>query len=241
MISLYKNSVNPLVGALWLCLFETALAATAPASSTAAASLSPNSVESLITELSSLSTLAAFRLFLQRSQELITGLVYVSILVLPRTTANGDGNLKNNVNSNKKGGIEGSNSNNGNNPSNKAKKGGSSSSGGGFAAAATGNFHGVLLGTTADGSDLEEWQRVNSALEQQIYNNGLDWSNSCVYELQNREISNKENGDSGGGGDSGGVLILAPVPEYPLAATAAFYAATKSKEGIICNEYDAVK
>lgn len=260
MISLSKNSWNRLLGpqnlVLCLCLLETAMATitTAPAAP-ANQGLDSNGVESLIAELSSLPTLAAFRLFLQRAQALITGLVYVSILVLPRKAHSANEDDGKSSTKNRKGGIGGG-STSMNLNSSKAKKGGNTAapksplrsrnggSGGSVAAAAASvgeiGHHPVPLGTTADGSNLEAWQQVNSALENQAAC-GLDWSNSCVYELKDK-LTNQNNASCvGKSSGRGGVLLLASEPEYRLPATAAFQAATKSVDGIICNEYDTRK
>jgi len=220
------------------------MATTAPAAP-AAQGLASNDVESLIAELSSLPTTAAFRLFLQRAQALITGLVYVSILVLPRK-ANASEDGKRSTKNKKSGNGGGSTSNNLNN---EAKNGGNTTAfnsplrsqrnGSTLPGAVSEKDYLVLPGTTADGSDLEAWQRVNSALENKAAC-GLDWGNSCVYELIDKEINRNIASDGGGGGD-GGVLLLASEPEYPLPSTAAFHAATKSLDGIICNQYDAFK
>ena len=251
MISLRMKTEYRLLGPqfifLCLCLLQTAMAMT-----TAPAADPLKGVESLITELSSLSTYSAFRLFLQRAQALITGLVYVSVLVLPKNPDT-TGNAANNTAKNRKGGVRGSSTSN-----SKSKKGGENSNTAAPKNASSRNNSGgkggasedVLPGATADGSDLEAWQRVDTALEQETAC-GLDWANSCIYELKNQEeeeekinlLDNDKNeiNNSTVNSPRNGVLFLAPEPEYPLPATAAFYAAMNSVEGIICNEYDALQ
>jgi hypothetical protein len=211
--------------------------------------LAINDVESLIAEMSSLPTVAAFRLFLQRAQALITGLVYVSVLVFKPKNAHAIKDEKSSITKNDDGwrrqhGVEENNT--GNKLNSKRKKGGNINRNGNSSTAAAGaaavgeNDYQGLLGITADGSDLEAWQRVNSALENQA-TCGLDWSNCCVYEIIDKERRKNKDGCVENGGGGGGVLLLASEPEYPLKSTAAFQAATKSIDGIICNEYDALQ
>lgn len=143
---------------------------------------------------------------------MITGLIHVSVLLLPKLT-NLDKKPQQQPNSG----------------SGKGKRGGSgshagktkgSNGGGNGASGSSSSYNDAPVGMTADGSDINTWNRVNSALERHSAS-GMDWSNSCVYEVA-----------------EDGTLRVAPVPDYGLAATAAFQATRGDREGIICNDYD---
>ena len=132
---------------------------------------SSSGLDDLLAELSSGSVAGtnAFKLFVQRAQLVVAGLMHVSVLLLPRLTAaaapkpsdGGGGKHK------RGGGGAGQ-------PSAPPGSGAKSSSATGGASPAP--------GFPADGSDLAAWERSNAALERHSAS-GYDWSNSCVYTL----------------------------------------------------------
>jgi hypothetical protein len=101
---------------------------------------------------------AAFKSFVQRAQLVITGLIHVSILLLPRASPAPDAPAPA--------------------PGKPARKAAASAAGAAAAAAAAGE--GPAPGFPADGADLGAWQRVRSALDRQS-SCGWDWSNCCLY------------------------------------------------------------
>ena len=188
-------------------------------------------VEDILGDLSngSASSAHAFRSFIQRAQLVITGLIHVSVLLLPKLT-NLDQNPQQSATSGSGKGKRGASSSH-QGGKNKGASGSGNRGGGNGASDSNNNNNNnnnnnssandAPVGMTADGSDIDAWNRVNSTLERQSAD-GLDWNNSCIYKVS-----------------EDGTLRVCPSPDYPLTATAAFQATRGDREGIICNDYDA--
>lgn len=161
----------------------------------------------------SISSVSAFRMFVQRAQLVITGLIHVSILVLPRL-ARTDVHTAHNSSSATA-------------TSDKSKHKDCTSFGCSNAKATTASGS---IGTApktetttfvpADGSDFAAWKKAQSELEKHTAY-GINWSNSCIYVLSTEQGP-----------------MLTPAPSYPVTGTAAFAAGITKKEAIICNDYD---
>lgn len=173
-------------------------------------------VESLLAELASGDVKGnAFKLFIQRAQLVITGLMHISILLLPKHSEESSGNEPNPAptGSSSKSGRGGSTGASTSHPNGGASS--SKSSGGGEASSST-----PAPGFPADGSDLEAWQTVQRALERTA-SSGLDWDNCCVYKL-----------------DEKAGAAIQPAPPYPVSSTAGYYVAKVKKDAIICSTYE---
>jgi len=145
----------------------------------------------------------------QRAQLVVTGLMHVSILLLPRLT---DAARQDTAGKAKR------------QPGNSTKPSGGSKLG--AASSSTGKVASNNLpapGFPADGSNLATWSGVNEALAKQAAS-GLDWGNSCVYTLSR---------------DKGPRVAPQPgYPLTATAAFHAAVAPGGKKEAIICNDYD---
>ncbi|GAB4823699.1 hypothetical protein N2152v2_010745 [Parachlorella kessleri] len=161
-----------------------------------------------------------FRLFARRAQLVITGLMHISILLLPKPQDEALPSHKAAL-----GGSSGSKA--GGAGSSGAQAGGSSNSGAKASAAGSAAAPHVLLAEMqasgsfpADSSDMEAWDRVQTLLEQ-TSTSRLDWSNCCVYELS-----------------EGQGVTVKPVPSYPVSCTSGYYAAEIKGDVLISNDFE---
>lgn len=150
----------------------------------------------------------AFRLFVQRAQLVVTGLMHISILLLPRALPSSSPPPAAAPSKPGRGG--------------KASTAAAASSGNGAPSAAADGLPGEVPapGFPADGSDLAAWQQVRTSLECHS-TSGLDWDSCCLYEVTE---------------ERGAEVGLQP--QFPVSSTAAYYASQGKKEALICNCYD---
>ncbi|KAL4438694.1 hypothetical protein ABPG77_006298 [Micractinium sp. CCAP 211/92] len=154
-----------------------------------------------------------FKAFARRAQLVITGLVHISVLLLPRQMEEsgrgaGSGGAGASGGGSARGGASG-----------RAAGAGSGRATAAGDAAEDTAAELAAAGFPADGSNLEEWQRVQDALERTAMG-GLDWRNCCVYRVT----------------EEGGACVE-PEPPYPVSCTAAYYAAHVKQDAVIANDY----
>eukprot|EP00887_Chlorella_sp_A99_P000529 scaffold17.g529.t1 len=157
-----------------------------------------------------------FSMFARRATLVITGLVHISILLLPKSQTDGAGGEPGSPPAATA--AVGSSSRAGG-----AAAGGGSGGGGGPAAAGGTSDPAAELraaGFPADSSDLQRWEQVQGILDRTA-TGGLDWTNCCVYRVT----------------EEGGATVQ-PTPPHPLSCTAAYHATRGSGNVVISNDFE---